>query len=83
MTGQYIPIMGRDGEFSTCRTVPAGARGSRVLVFHEIFGVNNGMRRTYWPPRQSRVCLPRRVSTNSPAALKKPTDSRLTFSRTH
>jgi carboxymethylenebutenolidase len=44
MNGQYIPITGRDGEFSAYRAVPASGTGPGVLVLQEIFGVNHNMR---------------------------------------
>ena len=44
MAGQYIPIKGRDGEFSAYRALPASGSGPGVLVLQEIFGVNANMR---------------------------------------
>lgn len=44
MAGQYIPIKGRDGDFSAYRAVPASGTGPGVLVLQEIFGVNANMR---------------------------------------
>ena len=45
MNGQYIPITGRDGEFSAYRAVQASGTGPGVLVLQEIFGVNHNMRK--------------------------------------